>query len=125
MGEGDNYQEYKDWATVECLIMANNSSQFCLTEDTPPMKEPLLSGLRYLADTETAEQILNGTYICPPGMDEYTRDFLQIMEHPNNIVPMTRLTPLLQLQIFRHIGRNQKSERPRLCQLSTLATTRQ
>jgi hypothetical protein len=55
-------------------------------EDTPPMTEPLLSDLGYLADTEAAEQILNGTYICLPGTNEYMRDLLQIIECPHNIV---------------------------------------
>jgi hypothetical protein len=75
-GQGDDYQEYEDQATVERLIMANNAACFHLTEDTPPMTEPLLSDLGYLADTEAVAQILDGTYICPPGTDDYTRDFL-------------------------------------------------
>jgi hypothetical protein len=70
---------------VEHLIMANNSACFHLTEDTSPMMECLLSDLGYLAETGTAEQILNDTYICLPGTDEYMRDFLQIMEFPHNI----------------------------------------
>jgi hypothetical protein len=75
-GQGDDYQEYEDQATVEQLIMANNAAHFHLMEDTPPMTEPLLSDLGYLADTEAVAQILDGTYICPPGTDDYTRDFL-------------------------------------------------
>jgi hypothetical protein len=49
------------------------------------MMEPLLSDLGYLADTEAAAQILDGTYICPPGINEYTRDFLCILQHPQNV----------------------------------------
>jgi hypothetical protein len=43
--QGDDYFEYEDQATVERLIMENNSACFHLTEDTPPMMEPLLSEL--------------------------------------------------------------------------------
>jgi hypothetical protein len=75
-GQGDNYQEYEDRATVECLIMVNNAARFRLMEDTPPMTEPLLSDLGYLADTDAAAQILDGTYICPQGTNAYMRDFL-------------------------------------------------
>jgi hypothetical protein len=47
------------------------------------MQEPLLSDLGYLADTPAAEQILNGTYVCPPGTDNFTWDFLACMNvHP-------------------------------------------
>jgi hypothetical protein len=70
--QGDDYFEYEDQATVERLIIENNSSHFCLTEDTPPMTEPLLSELGYLANTEAAERILAGNYVCPPGTDQYT-----------------------------------------------------
>jgi hypothetical protein len=53
--QGDDYFEYEDQATVERLIMENNLARFHLTEDTPPMTEPLLSELGYLANTEAAE----------------------------------------------------------------------
>jgi hypothetical protein len=70
--QGDDYFEYEDQATVERLIMENNSACFRLTEDTPPMTEPLLLELGYLANTEAAERILVGNYVCPPGTDQYT-----------------------------------------------------
>jgi hypothetical protein len=82
-GSGENYQqEYEDQATVKRLMMENNVAHFRLTEDTPPMQEPLLSEPGYLADTLAAEQILNGTYVCPPGTDSFTQDFLACMQHP-------------------------------------------
>jgi hypothetical protein len=70
--QGDDYFEYEDQATVERLIMENNSAHFHLTEDTPLMMEPLLLELGYLANTEVAERILAGNYIYPPGTDQYT-----------------------------------------------------
>jgi hypothetical protein len=70
--QGDDYFEYNDQAMVERLIMENNSAHFHLTEDTPPMMEPLLLELGYLANTEVAERILSGNYVCPPGTDQYT-----------------------------------------------------
>jgi len=79
-GQGDDYQEYEDRSTVETMIMANNAARFRLTEDTPPMTEPLLSDLGYLADTEAAAQILDGTYVSPPGTDTFTRDFLEALQ---------------------------------------------
>jgi hypothetical protein len=49
------------------------------------MTEPLLSDLGYLAVTEAAAQILDGTYICPPGTNDFTRDFLRILQCPPNV----------------------------------------
>lgn len=40
--------------------MEETTTQFHLTEDTPPMQEPLLSDLGYLSDTVEAQQILAG-----------------------------------------------------------------
>jgi hypothetical protein len=80
IGEGEEYQEYEDQATVERLIIENHAARFRLTEDTPPMSEPLLSDLGYLANTSAAEEILQGTYVCPPGTDEYTQDFLLFLQ---------------------------------------------
>jgi hypothetical protein len=80
IGEGEEYREYEDRATVERLIIENNAAHFWLTEDTPPMSEPLLLDLGYLADTSAAEEILQGTYVCPPGTDKYTQDFLQFLQ---------------------------------------------
>jgi hypothetical protein len=71
IGEGEDYQEYEDQATVERLIIENNAAHFRLTEDTPPMSEPLLSDLGYLADTLAAE--------------EYTQDFLQFLQQSPNV----------------------------------------
>jgi hypothetical protein len=80
IGEGEEYQEDEDQATVERLIIENNAARFWLTEDTPPMSEPLLLDLGYLANTSAAEEILQGTYVCPPGTDEYTQDFLLFLQ---------------------------------------------
>jgi hypothetical protein len=58
--QGDDYFEYDDQATIERLIIENNLACFCLTENTPPMTEPLLLELGYLSHTEAARQILGG-----------------------------------------------------------------
>ena len=60
---------------------------FTLTHDTPPLQEPLRSELDLLGTTEAAQQILEGTYECPEGVDEFTRDFLSVLCHPHNEIP--------------------------------------
>jgi hypothetical protein len=83
--QGDDYLKYEDQAMVERLIMENNSACFCLTKDTPPMMEPLLSELGYLANLEVAESILAGNSVCPPGTDKYTQEFLKYLTHSPTI----------------------------------------
>jgi hypothetical protein len=70
--QGDDYFEYDDQATIEQLIIENNLACFHLTENTPPMTEPLLSEMGYLSHTEMARQILGGTYVCPPPPPTWT-----------------------------------------------------
>jgi len=81
IGESDERRtvQYTDRATVEDKIMQNNEKHFWLTENLPPMIEPLQSELGFLADTEAARRILNGTYIYPPELDEHTVEFLKDM----------------------------------------------
>jgi hypothetical protein len=82
--QGDTYFAYDDQATIEWLIIENNSAHFCLTENTPPMTGPLLSELGYLSNMEAAKQILGGTYVHnpppPPSTDHFTRDFLKYLQ---------------------------------------------
>jgi hypothetical protein len=64
--QGDYYFEYDNQATIEWLIIENNSACFCLTENTPPMTGPLLLELGYLSNMEAAKQNLGGAYAPPP-----------------------------------------------------------
>jgi hypothetical protein len=95
---------------VEQLIMANNAAHFCLMEDTPPMTEPLLSDLGYLADTEAAAQILDSTYICPPGTDDYTRDFLRILQWPQNVDASDRIDTSFSVSDFQNYWKKAKEQ---------------
>jgi len=75
-----NVTRWEDQRSIEEKIMEMNDARFRLTESTPPMQEPLVSELGYLANTEAVEQILNGTYVCPPGIDQDTQDFLSKLQ---------------------------------------------
>jgi len=85
---------YTDQAMVEAKIMQNNEKRFRLTEGSPPMTEPLRSDLGFLADTDAARRILDGTYLCPPGVEDCTKNFLQSLQiseprEPEDLIPMT------------------------------------
>jgi len=86
--------QYTNRATVEDKIMKNNEKRFWLTENMPPLMEPLRTELGFLADTDAAHHILNSTYVCPPGVDGSTAEFLQSLRvleplEPDDMIPMT------------------------------------
>ena len=61
------------------VIMENNEAWFRLTENTPLMQPDFVDDLGYLGCTAAAERILEGTYVCPPNTDEYTRTFIEAL----------------------------------------------
>ena len=71
---------HSDQDTVEQKIMENNDIRFQLMESTPPMNELLLSNLGFLSDTDATKCILHGTYICPEGVDAYTKNFIASLQ---------------------------------------------
>jgi hypothetical protein len=77
--------EYQDQQSVERIIMENIAARFHLTECTPAMQEPLLSDLGYLGDTDAAQCILEGTYVCPPEVDDYTHALIDGHQRASNI----------------------------------------
>ena len=62
--------------------MAENLLRFTRCLDSPFTTEPLLSLLGLLANTDTAEEVLRGTLIPPPGLDPYAKDILEEMQRP-------------------------------------------
>jgi hypothetical protein len=96
-----NYDEGRHLVTskegIEIACIHENDSRFSQSENTPPMTEPLLSELGLFADTEQAQQILDGTYECPLGTDKYAALLIQELRMPANVidnpVPITEITP--------------------------------
>jgi hypothetical protein len=56
--------------------------KYSQTEDTPPMTEPLLSHLGFLAETPEALQILDGSYDPPSTLDPYAKKLLAELRMP-------------------------------------------
>ena len=87
--------------TVEQKIMENNENRFQLMESTPPMNEPLLSNLGFLSDTDATKRILNGTYICPEGVDAYTKNFIASLQITTPIDPADFIPNTVSLQDYQ------------------------
>ncbi len=77
--------ECTDKVSMEEACIAENTARFSQTEATPPMTEPLLSDLGYLADTEAAQRILDGTYEIPADLDPYAALLIQELRMSDSI----------------------------------------
>ena len=49
------------------------------------MTEPLLDIFGYLANPKAAQQVIDGTFIPPPGTNEYVIEFLTALKKPDSI----------------------------------------
>ena len=92
---------HSDKDTVEQKIMENNENHFRLTESTPPMNELLLSDLGFLSDTDGAKRILNRTYLCPEGVDAYTKNFITSLQITTPIDPADFIPNTVSLQDYQ------------------------
>ena len=70
---------------VEQACMNEGRARYTQTEGTPFRKGSLLEDIGLLADTEKANQILDGTYHCADDVDEYTKKLIAQMKKPNAI----------------------------------------
>ena len=98
--------------TVEQKIMENNKNRFRLMESTPPMNELLLSDLGFLSDTDTTKCILNGTYICPEGVDAYTKNFIASLQITTPIDPADFIPTLFHCRTTRRTGNEVRNAPP-------------
>ncbi|MCK7581433.1 MAG: hypothetical protein MZV65_41245 [Chromatiales bacterium] len=96
--DGDGLLEVSTQDDVEHHTMAMCAARFRLTEDTPPMTEPLRSALGFLGTTAAARQILAGTYEPPPDVDDLTREFLSVLQATAPLDPANRIS----CEITRH-----------------------
>jgi hypothetical protein len=89
VNDRDRKRVLTDQHEKEEACITKNLSRFLQSEGTPPMVEPLLSDLGYLADTPEAQAILDGTYD--------PRLFLRELYMPDNVraqpMPEVDVTP--------------------------------
>jgi hypothetical protein len=62
--------------------MVENESRFSLAEETPPLQEPIISEIGFLAESEEVERILDGSYVPPPGTDPFMVKLLKELRMP-------------------------------------------
>ena len=66
--------------------MNANRVKYHQTEEYCPfLQEPLISDFGPLAERPATDQALNGQYIVPPQVDQYTRDFIHVCAQPRTV----------------------------------------
>ena len=75
------WEETTDKQRIEKGCATENASKYRQTEATPCMTGQLARDLGYLGNTDSAQNILDGTYIPPQGTNRYTEEFLQQLKY--------------------------------------------
>jgi hypothetical protein len=66
--------------------MQENKKKFQQTSDTPCMQEPLCSLLGTIGDTQSCQEIMEGTFVPPHQTPAYTIEFFNQLKYTNNNV---------------------------------------
>ena len=66
-----------DKDNIEKALIVEYDAKYRLANSSPFLKEPLLSALGPMALNANAEKIMNGSFVCPPGVKKHTRRFIQ------------------------------------------------
>ena len=74
--------ECSDKVSMEKACTAESLLRYTRCHSSPFYKEPLLSALGVLADTEAAEQILQGSFEVPPELDPHTKAIIGLLQRP-------------------------------------------
>ena len=84
--ENNTTKELSNKNDIENACHDENFAKFSQTNNTPPMKPPLSTLLGYLGISPACQAILNGTFTPPPDTDIYTREFLQHLKAPKQLL---------------------------------------
>ena len=78
------WEETTNKQRIEKGCAVENENKYRQTETTPCMNGQLVQDMGYLGNTNSAQQILEGTYDTPPGTNQYTTEFLQQLKYDIN-----------------------------------------
>jgi hypothetical protein len=97
---------------MEQELMASTRRKYTASFHTPFMTPPLVNELGYLATSKAAEEILEGTYRPPKGVDPYTKQLIHQLQRPVQLsCRAITLQPYHSLRI-KTSGEKQKKELP-------------
>ena len=105
-GEGPR-QDCYDRTDIEKACMDEGTRRFSQTQSTPLMRTDLTSRIRYHAELPGADEILAGTFIPPPDLDQYAVQFLAQMKM-NPIVQDHQLSKAIPTQAYQESWQHMK-----------------
>jgi hypothetical protein len=106
--------------TVEPAIMETIEKRYKLAHQSPFLQEPLLSILGLTGTTDAAKRILDGTFVCPEGLDDTTRLIIQLLQRP--LGELTGIDADISMQDYHVIGDAPRKRHPLHSRVFILAT---
>ena len=76
------YTELTQKESIKNTCYAENKKKFLQTNKTPAMKGQLAKELEFIRDSEAYTQILNEYYVPLIVTNEYTKDYLKVLQKP-------------------------------------------
>ena len=81
---------------MEQALITEYDAKYRLAHSSPFLHEPLLSEFGPMAFNNNADKVLDGTYICPPGVKRHTKQFIKhlardpkLINAPLNKIPIS------------------------------------
>ena len=108
LDEQNNTIECFSKQEVEDACIQENKARFTQNSDTPFLTSPLSEEIGFLAETEQADRILQGTYQPPDQLDQYTNSLIQSLKLPNNEPLQGSLSTVITPEDNAESWKNQK-----------------
>ena len=90
-------EEHTSQTTVENAIFSEiHRKRFFLAEDAPICRGELRERFGYLANTETARSVLNGSFVYPPDFDEPTKLLCQACARIRAEIPTDAISSIIK-----------------------------
>ncbi len=85
---------------VEAMLSASLQKWFTRAHGSPFLKPPLALLVGVFGTGTAAQEILDGTFVCPPDLDEHTRYFIEALKFPSVAARHSTMSLLLCLEDF-------------------------
>jgi hypothetical protein len=81
-----------DRSQIDDACISEGKNQYSQSHDTPFLTTPLIEEFGFLRHQDKVRTVLDGTYECPPGLDEYTMKFIPELKRPANLQELGTIT---------------------------------
>jgi len=88
------------WDEVEQILSNAFSFQFTIAHASAFLQPPLAPLVGPYSISSTAQEILQGTFICPPGTDDATHYYIEALQFPSHAAHQKHILAILQPEDF-------------------------